>query len=150
MKKTLAFIFLFFFHYSQTFAFTEPTYVPTKFMTFSSPHYEPQGFCDIGSIVTLDRSELMGSVVFLTDFLDGMCEVYIPNNERYYLLIEKELDCGSKKYIGHRNTIAGEYVIEIIDHRYRTCTDFVDSILIVTETDPEGMQSTLYHHMTFQ
>lgn len=131
-------------------ALTAPTFA-TGFKTgsfelYAQQGYKPTGSCDIGSKLVLDQAVIKGNLVFLTDFVAGVCDLYVAPNQRYYEISSVTNDgCGSEIYKGWRDGNGGPYEVEVVDNRLRTCEDIIPALVVVTETGPRG-DTTLYSY----
>lgn len=117
-----------------------------SFDLYAEPHFKPQGFCDKGVRLVLDKTELQGKVAFLENFLNGACEIFVPANPRHYKITSVTDDgCGSTIYKGKTSGPRGTYQIEIVDNRGRMCENVIPALVVVTERGPDG-EKTLYSH----
>lgn len=143
MKKSLAIIIL-------SLVLTAPAmaaeFATGSFELYGTPHFQPNGFCDRGVKLTLDRTQLQGNVAFLENFLHGACEIFVPANPRHYKITSVTDDgCGSRVYRGTAQGARGQHEIEITDNRGRLCENVIPALVVVTERGPDGEQ-TLYSH----
>lgn len=121
-------------------------YQTEAFELYSQRGYEPGGFCDSGTRLILDETELQGKVAFMNEFVAGFCELYAYPNNRHYIISTVEDDgCGSMVYKGSRITTNGPVKLEIIDNRFRICDDIVAARVIVKEGSDNNV-SVLYSY----
>ena len=117
-----------------------------NFEMYNQPFHRESG-CDIGSNLILDKTILKGDIVLMSNFVKGLCEIYVMKNQIYFDVISVEsAGCGSKLIKAHRDSLnEGRVSLEIIDHRTRMCRDMVKAMIIVKKTKSEtGEVSYLY------
>lgn len=108
---------------------------PGVFAALNEPGGLPNQGCSIGVRLVIDRAELSGNVAFLSNFVNGLCEIAVEPNERHYILKSVERGaCGSTVMKGETDGFAEKRSIEIVDHRTRTCRDLVPARVIFKET----------------
>ncbi|MGE0528757.1 MAG: hypothetical protein AB7G93_16835 [Bdellovibrionales bacterium] len=116
------------------------------FDLYATSGHQPSGTCDRGTNLVLDRAEIKGNLAFLTEFVAGVCDLYVEPNARYYEIhTVKDAGCGSQTYEGTRIGDDGRHEVVITDHRTRLCMDIVPGRVIVTEKGPRG-EVTLYSY----
>jgi len=117
------------------------------FELYSTPKYQPAGSCDVGIRLVLDRAEYLGDIIALTNFVDGYCDLYVDPNFRVFQISKVEsIGCGSWNYSGYLFKADGEYQVEIVDNRRRTCDDVVPGIIVLTETTPNGEKKVSFSY----
>lgn len=121
-----------------------PTFNTGSFTSYNTINHQPTG-CDILTNIVLDRGELLGELVYITNGLDGLCEIYVPANPRTLLVNEVEdIRCGSVKYHAETRTIEGKISVEITDHRSRACKDIQPYLLKMDYFLNGELMSTTY------
>ncbi|NRA63350.1 MAG: hypothetical protein HRU19_02635 [Pseudobacteriovorax sp.] len=111
---------------------TKLNMLPGAFILKDEPRAPSTG-CDIVSRLILDKGTIMGDFAYLTDYVDGFCEIYVNPNPRIFTISETtSIGCGSVKHSGTAQLANGFHTIEIIDHRTRLCEDLIPFLLKVT------------------
>jgi hypothetical protein len=115
-----------------------------NFEMYATPQLNPEGYCDVGTQLIIENVNGLGAVAILKDFVNGVCEIYVPENLRIYTLSATQTGCGSKIYTGKVRSADSLREIEIVDHRARVCKDLVPARIIMKELEQEQVVSTLY------
>lgn len=111
---------------------------------YDSPSYEPQGFCDVGTHLVLDEAKVMGKVAFLSEFVAGICEIFVIPNERMYTLTGGAEDhCGAVVYRGEKHTEKGVAKLTITDNRNNQCSS-VSNFVVKEELPGDSSERVLY------
>lgn len=119
--------------------------LPGAFVLKDEPNAQPTG-CDINSRLILDNGQIMGKFAYLTDFVDGFCEIYVNPNPRLFTIYTTEsIGCGSVKHTGRAQLDNGTHTIEIIDHRTRLCEDLIPYLIKATIKNYETTVQVGYH-----
>lgn len=90
-------------------------YLVGSYELYEQANYQPAGFCDVGVEMVLDYAATQGKVVFLKNFVNGICDLAVSPAQRFYLLTEKP-KVGKMDpliYQGQRQTKTGAVTIEI-------------------------------------
>jgi hypothetical protein len=100
--------------------------------------------CGSGTEVLLQNGDLTGPIASLSEFVEGICEIYILPNPRTFPLVGESMGCGSIMWKGTLITDNGWTAIEIADHRLRRCDDIVVSPIVIQEHLADGKVITKY------
>ena len=114
-----------------------------SFSLYQEKGYQPNGFCDRGTSLALDIAKVKGNIAFLNDFVNGICEIVVAPNTRYYEVKTVRDGCGSLIHKGSRFANDGEHKIKIVDNRSRICGDIIAALVVVEEVGPQG-KVTMY------
>ncbi len=101
-----------------------------QFSMYDDAPHKPTG-CDTGISLTLDEGELTGPVALMSDFVSGLCEIYVIPNQRFAPLDLEATSCGSKIWKGVYENDQGRWQVKVTDHRTRLCRDIVPARVIL-------------------
>jgi hypothetical protein len=90
-------------------------YLVGSYELYDQSNYQPTGFCDVGVEVVLDYAATKGKIVFLKNFVNGICDLAVSPAQRFYSLTPKPVmgKTDTSIYQGQRQTKTGVVTIEI-------------------------------------
>jgi hypothetical protein len=119
-------------------AWAESPLQPVSARLYGQRGYQEGGGCDVGTHLVLDRGQLFGDFAYLENFVNGVCDLYVPPEARTYRLSTGRDGCGSLVYTG---SIPGtQRTVEIVDNRTRICDDVIPALLVVIEREGDEVR----------
>ena len=128
-------------------------YLVGSYELYDQANYQPTGFCDVGVEMVLDYAATKGRIVFLKNFVNGICDLAISPAQRFYSLTQKLVGkTDTIIYQGQRQTKTGAVTIEIQIHPSQPLTGSLDNSptisLQVTETQQTPTTSLVLYTPT--
>ena len=106
--------------------------------------FKEKSSCGLGVDVEMKVNGQTISGVKISNFVDEICEIRLPVNERFYTLNKPTESCGSFYYTGELATENGTSKVRFIDHSDRYCKDLTPGTFELHETTAAGTVNTFY------
>jgi hypothetical protein len=99
-------------------------YLVGSYELYDQSNYQPTGFCDVGVEVVLDYAATKEKIVFLKNFVNGICDLAVSPAQRFYSLTPKPVmgKTDTLIYQGQRQTKTGVVTIEIQIRSHQAAT----------------------------